>query len=51
MYYSDVLIPVVTKYIDPNKRQTDVMIMDQKDEINILINILGSRVDYLIKYR
>lgn len=50
MHYSDILISSVTKYIDPNRKETGVMIMDQKGEISIFINILGSRVDHLIKH-
>lgn len=48
--YSEILAPEISKHIDPTKEKTTVLINNLEGEIEVLVNVVGTRVDEMILY-
>jgi hypothetical protein len=49
--YKDFLSPSILKYINPKNEKINLQILDNNGDVQMVINILGERVDLVIWYK
>ncbi|MFA6896871.1 MAG: hypothetical protein WCQ96_01140 [Patescibacteria group bacterium] len=49
--YNDILSPAITKYIDSRKKESTIQILNPDGDVQVLVHIIGKRVDYMIWYK
>lgn len=46
--YSEILAPAISKHIDPGKEKNTVQILNSNGDVEMLVQIIGNRVDYMV---
>lgn len=49
--YNGILSPAISKHINPNKVKNTVQILNSDGDVQMFVNIIGNRVDYMIWYK
>lgn len=49
--YDEILSPAISKHVDSNKEKNTIQILHSSGGIQMLVHIIGNRVDHIIWYR